>query len=49
MSSKKYRSLSTEEKFTKQQHGLERYKSLFEDENQKFIDYRKKILWNMEK
>ena len=41
---KDIRIFSKEEKEKKQQYGHECYKNLSEDEKQKFVDYRKKIL-----
>ena len=41
--SEKYPSLSKEEKEKKQQYGCERYKNILEDEEQKLVEYRKKI------
>ena len=41
----RYQSLSKEEK-KKQQYGCDCYKNLSEDEKNKLVEYRKKILWN---
>ena len=38
-----------EDKNKKQQYGHERYKNVFEDEKQRLVKYRKKILLNAEK
>ena len=46
---KSYQSLSKEEKEKKRQYGRERHKNLPEDETQKLVDYRKKILQNEKK
>ena len=43
MACKKYQSLSKEEK-EKKQYGRERYKNLSEDERQKLVEYRIKML-----
>ena len=39
-----YQNPSKEEKVKKQQYGRERYKIISEDEKQKLVEYRKKIL-----